>query len=211
MEETKNNLKTKLNLLNVYFQSDTFRKKIHLLFYFAIPSLLIISSIYLPKYELFAQFGEWAWKMLLLVLFIKPIVKILGYKELMWLLTYRREMGILCFYFAFFHSVNNIILLQAYNLKNYLPFSNFLFTGLLAIIILIPLYISSNNLSMRYLKKNWKRLQYLSYLVLPLVSIHQIFLNPKSDDVWGIIFLNIAFIILKILEYKKIKLNFNEE
>lgn len=210
MENQEHTPANKLSIWINYLQGQNFRKTIHIIFYLIIPILLVITLLFSNNYKLLAQFGEWAWQILLLVLFIKPLVKIIARKELMWLLTYRRELGILCFYFAFAHLVGNILTLKSYDIQNYLPPNNFFFVGALAGIILILLYLSSNNYSMAKLKKNWKRLQSLSYLLLPLISIHQILLEPELGDTLGLVALNIAFIILKILEYKKITLKFKK-
>lgn len=193
----------KLSLWTNYLQGKNFRKIIHVIFYIIIPLILLSFLIFIQNYKLNSQFGEWAWQLLILILFIKPIIKILGFKNLMWLLSYRREMGILCFYFAFAHLVGSILTLKIYDLKNYLPPNNFLFTGALASLFLLILYLTSNNFSMQHLKKNWKRIQSLSYLLLPLISAHQILLEQEKADAIGLIALNIAFIILKILEYNK--------
>lgn len=210
MENENNTLANKLSIWINYFQGKNFRKTIHIIFYLITPLALLGSIIFFQNYRINAQFGEWAWQVLLLVLFMKPLIKIIARKELMWLLTYRRELGILCFYLAFAHLSSSIFNLKIYELKNYLPPNNFLFTGALASLFLIILYLTSNNFSMRFLKKNWKRIQYLSYLVLPLISAHQILLQKEAEDTLGLIALNIAFIILKILEYKKITLKFKK-
>ncbi|KKP92071.1 MAG: Ferric reductase-like protein transmembrane component-like protein [Parcubacteria group bacterium GW2011_GWA2_36_10] len=207
MENEKSILPTKLFTWINYLQSAKFRKIIHYLFYGFIPIILLATVLLSSSTEIFAQIGEWAWQILILVLFIKPSIKILGFKELMWLLSYRRELGILCAYFAFAHLAGNIFSLKIYKIENYLPFNNFLFPAAIAAIIFIILYLTSNNASMRFLKKNWKRLQSLSYLLLPLISMHQILLKQEAEDLLGLFFLNIAFLILKILEYKKFTLS----
>lgn len=207
MENEKSILPTKLSTWINYLQSPKFRKIIHYLFYGLIPLILLFNLIFIKNVEILPQLGEWAWQLLILVLFIKPIIKILGRKELMWLLTYRRELGILCAYLAFSHLAGNIITLKIYKVGNYLPFNNFLFPAVIASIIFIVLYLSSNNISMRFLKRNWKRLQSLSYLLLPLISLHQILLEQELEDTLGLLSLNIIFLILKILEYNKFTLS----
>lgn len=203
MENEKSILATKLSTWIDYLQSPKFKKIIHSLFYGLIPLILLFNLLFIKNVEILPQLGEWAWQLLILVLFLKPIIKILNRKELMWLLTYRRELGILCAYFAFSHLAGNIITFKIYKVENYLPFNNFLFPAAIASIIFIFLYLSSNNISMRFLKRNWKRLQSLSYLLLPLISTHQILLKQESEDIIGLIILNIVFLILKILEYNK--------
>lgn len=207
MENEKSILPTKLFTWINYLQSAKVRQIIHYLFYGFIPIILLATVLLSSSTEIFAQIGEWAWQLLILVLFIKPIIKILGRKELMWFLTYRRELGILCAYFAFAHLAGNIFSLKIYKIENYLPFNNFLFPAAIASIIFIALYLSSNNISMRLLKKNWKRLQSLSYLLLPLISLHQILLEQELEDIFGLLSLNIIFLILKILEYNKFTLS----
>ena len=207
MENEKNTLPTKSFTWIEYLQSQKFRIKIHYLIYLAVPLALLLLMASLPNYRFFGQIGKWAWDILILVLFIKPVIKILGVKELMWLLSYRREMGILCAILAIAHSLANIFLFKLYSPLNYLPLNNYLFSGLIAYIILIILFLTSNNASMRYLKKNWKRLQSLSYLVLPLVTVHQILLKPESDDLLNLIFINVIFLALKILEYNNFKIS----
>jgi DMSO/TMAO reductase YedYZ heme-binding membrane subunit len=193
-----------------YLQSNKFRTNIHWLIYVFVPLALFILLVVLQQHTLAGQLGEWAWQILILVLFIKPIVKIISRRELMWLLTYRRELGILCFYLAFSHLATIIFLLKGYQVTNYLGLNNFMLYGAIAGIILIFLYLSSNNFAMRLLKKNWKRLQSFSYLLLPLISIHQILVEIELEDTFGLIALNIIFIVLKILEYKKITLKFKQ-
>ncbi len=194
-----------------YLQSAKFRTSVHWLIYIFVPLTLFILLVVLQQHNLAGQLGEWAWQILILILFIKPIVKIIARKELMWLLTYRRELGILCFYLAFSHLATIIFLLKGYQITNYFGLKNFMLYGAIAGIIFIFLYLTSNNLAMRILKKNWKRLQSLSYLLLPLISAHQILLAQETEDALGLIALNIAFIILKILEYKKITLKFKTQ
>ena len=206
MEIQQNAPETKLSIWTDYLQSNKFRQIVHYLFYGLIPLILLLNLLFIKNVEILSQLGEWAWQLLILVLFIKPIVKILGRKELMWLLTYRRELGILCAYLAFAHLVGSIITLKIYKIENYLPLDNFLFPAAIASIVFIILYLTSNNASMRLLKKNWKRLQSLSYLLLPLISLHQILLEQELEDIFGLLSLNIIFLILKILEYKKFTL-----
>ncbi len=206
MEKEKNIQPTKLSIWTDYLQSNKFRQIVHYLFYGLIPLILLFNLLFIKNVEILSQLGEWAWQLLILVLFIKPIVKILGRKELMWLLTYRRELAILCAYLAFAHLVGSIVTLKIYKIENYLPLDNFLFPAAIASIIFIILYLTSNNASMRLLKRNWKRLQSLSYLLLPLISLHQILLEQELEDIFGLLSLNIIFLILKILEYKKFTL-----
>jgi DMSO/TMAO reductase YedYZ heme-binding membrane subunit len=52
------------------------------------------------------------------------------------------------------------------------PLSNYLFIGLLAIIGMIILGLTSNFFSIKLLGNNWKRIQWLAYPILFLSKLH---------------------------------------
>ena len=63
--------------------------------------------------------------------------------------------------------------------------------------------LTSNKMSQKLLKKNWKRVQYLSYAALFLVLLHV----SLAEGEIGLFFLvGGLFIVLKVLEFKKVKL-----
>ncbi|MCB9802950.1 ferric reductase-like transmembrane domain-containing protein [Candidatus Nomurabacteria bacterium] len=181
------------------------KKNLDVIVYVILPLILLTITIFFPEYSLFKQYGELAWQLLILVLFIKPIILILGVKQLMPLLTFRREIGIATFWFAIFHAGNMIYNLKMYQLKDYLGWNNFVFWGALAIIAYLIVSATSNNLAMRKLKRNWKKIQSLSYFIFSAVLIHIALI--EKEEAWGFIALFLAYWILKILEWKKFKLS----
>lgn len=141
------------------------------------------------------QMGELAWLLLLLILFLSPISKIAQSKALTSLMIFRREAGILLTIFAIEHAILyfikyeqsfNIIFNSDFWIRNgKLTYGTF---GLLSLITIMPLFITSNNLSMRILKTNWKKLHRLAYVLLILVSIHVLILRKDYLKIFIILF-----------------------
>ena len=106
-----------------------------------------------------------------------PITKKTGIPQ--WLLKYRRVIGLLSFFltvlhaFIFFKQRN----FDVFDLKTYFVY----FQGVSSFIILTLLAITSNNWSVKRLKKNWKKLQELTYLAMFLVTGH---IWERMTDHW---------------------------
>lgn len=97
-----------------------------------------------------------------------PLTKKTGFPQ--WLLKYRRLIGLLSFFLAVVHGF--IFFKQrnfdTFDLKTYLVY----FQGAATFIIFTLLAITSNDWSVKRLKKNWKKLQRLTYLAMFLVTWH---------------------------------------
>lgn len=128
------------------------------------------------------------------------------------LLKFRRQLGILAFVFAFGHAWALTIKrnLDFWDLKTYLIFY---MQGISTFIIFILLTATSNDLSVKKLKKNWRRLHRLTYLAMFLLAWH---IYDKMFGQWslvtplglfGILLTIILFLIRQYLEYQeKLKL-----
>jgi sulfoxide reductase heme-binding subunit YedZ len=97
-----------------------------------------------------------------------PLTKQTGFPQ--WLLKYRRLIGLLSFFLAVLHGF--IFFKQrnfdVFDLKTYFVY----FPGVSTFIIFTLLAITSNDWSVKRLKKNWKKLQSLTYLAMFLVTWH---------------------------------------
>lgn len=106
-----------------------------------------------------------------------PITKKTGFPQ--WLLKYRRVIGLLSFFlavahgFIFFKQRN----FDIFDIKTYFVY----FQGVATFIIFTLLAITSNDWSVKRLKKNWKKLQRLTYLAMFLVTWH---IWDKMADHW---------------------------
>jgi len=83
---------------------------------------------------------------------------------------------------------------KLFNFASYLKVENGLFWGAVAGIGMILLGLTSNNISVRLLKKNWKRLQRIAIPVYFLISIHKFI---ASDE--GLIPVLVIFVVYVVL------------
>lgn len=145
--------------------------------------LLWVFVIFDPT--LYAQYWEFAWKLLILLLFLRPIRDIFPeYKILSKAVTLRKELWIISWIFAISHVV-------WYFLIHNLPVS-FLFDSIMwdprgylwiwmyAFIISLILTWTSNIFSIKLFKKHWKTIQKLSYFMLFTVAIHIALVKPDA-------------------------------
>jgi sulfoxide reductase heme-binding subunit YedZ len=111
------------------------------------------------------------------LIIVFPVTKTTGFPQ--WLLKYRRLIGLLSFFlsvlhgFIFFKQRN----FDIFDIKTYFVY----FQGVATFIIFTLLAITSNDWSVKRLKKNWKKLQRLTYLAMFLVTWH---IWDKMADHW---------------------------
>ncbi len=91
-------------------------------------------------------------------------------KTLNWLLKYRRHIGIAAFGFG----VNHGILISIERKLDLLDWHTYIhyFQGISVLTIFTLLAVTSNDESVKKLKKNWKKLHQLTYLVIFLLPWH---------------------------------------
>ena len=166
---------------------------------------LIILSLFIAGNRLAVWYGKSA----LFMLTLTVIPGILGRFKIKIPITFiitrfRRHFGILVFILAFSHSLYVYFLPQLAVNKNILIFPGFLFLqfGFFALILLFPLFLTSNNFSQNILKKWWKKLHRIIYLILWLVFGHVALQRFSFWSVWiGII----ALIEVISLIFERIK------
>ncbi len=98
------------------------------------------------------------------------------------LTTFRRQIGIFTYLLAFGHY---FLMRGALQLKTGMIFAPPIFEvmGVTALLLLTPLFITSNDLSLKKLGKWWKKIHQLTYLALGLVLLHVIL---QRLSVWSI-------------------------
>ena len=166
--------------------------------------LLTYSLIRSSDAHFFTELGEFALNLLMLTLFFKPIVIIFRLKWLQRQLPLRRQLGIACFWLFFFHACGQIYI-NAFAVSDFGGFSNYLFWGLAGGIGMSLLALTSNNFSVKLLKKNWKRLHYLAYFILFAGLLHAATIEGEYIQ---LIVVFALFVVLKILEWTKIRFSF---
>ncbi|HMS91573.1 MAG TPA: hypothetical protein PKC87_05100 [Candidatus Absconditabacterales bacterium] len=119
-------------------------------------------------------------------------------------MRYRRLLGITTFLAIFIHAGIYIAgwIHIHFILVNQLQTRNILI-GYFGIFCLFLGYITSNNFSLRLLKGHRKTVQYAAYFALLFAILHLLFLNP--GEYIGQVVILIVYVVLKLIEKKKIK------
>lgn len=122
--------------------------------------------------------GEWSARLMIIAMILSPLVSLLGPRPwLNWLVQRRRALGVAAFAYAVLHLLFYII--DMGNLEDMLAefWALGIWTGWAAMLLFLPLALTSNDASVRMLKANWKRLQRLVYPAAVLVLVHWIFIH----------------------------------
>jgi len=122
--------------------------------------------------------GEWSARLMIIAMVLSPLVSLLGPKPwLGWLVQRRRALGVAAFAYAMLHL--GFYLIDMGNIDDI--FAEFwalgIWTGWAAMLLFVPLALTSNDASVRALKAGWKRLQRLVYPAAVLVLVHWIFIH----------------------------------
>jgi methionine sulfoxide reductase heme-binding subunit len=147
----------------------------------ALPALVMVGGYWRGQaqaMELLHPSGEFSARLMIFAMMLSPLVALLGPKPwLSWLVARRRYFGVAAFGYALLHLLFYIIDMET--LTDMLAEFGALgiWTGWLALLLFVPLALTSNNTAMRALKAGWKKLQRLVYPTAILVLIHWIFVH----------------------------------
>ena len=177
----------------------SFRKLSHLIIYYLVPVLLSYLALNVSDPHEYAEFGLYTISLLIIILYAKPLAVISKLKFLWKIVSYRRELGILSFWTFAFHSLGLVYSYSLYDISNWFTA---VYWGVSAGIGLFIVVSTSNDIAVKLLKRNWKRIQNLSYIVLPLALVH---VSLIKSEYMLYIALFVVFAILKLLEWRKFK------
>lgn len=170
---------------------------VQILVYYVTPPALLLLSIFVGDGHFFKEVGNWALNVLIGVMFIKPLYVLIPWKFLRYLGTYRREAGVLTFWLFLFHAIGLIYSRQLFDLSAYFVFDRYLFWGAVAGLMLVILGLTSNNISVRTLKGNWKRVQYLAYPAFVFTLIHAGLAHRGGEELWSKLGIAGLYVVLK--------------
>ncbi len=144
--------------------------------------------------ELRRDYGSLAGNVLILILFLSPIATVTRMPLLRIAMGFRREMGILMAYLAIVHGAGYFLdpayfdtLLLPYFGSDFLSMDPQLIFGIAALILTLPLLVTSNAFSLRRLGGlRWKRIHFLVYPMFVFVAIHRFFRGGGADPLIGI-------------------------
>ncbi len=148
-----------------------------------IPFLLITYKIFFnklgpePVKEITHFTGEWTLIFICLTLSMSPLKKI---TNLSYWVKIRGMLGLFVFFYASLHLFTYVGIDYRFNLQpifDDVVKKKYIFVGFAAWVLLIPLTITSSQKMMLLLKKNWKKLHRLIYVIAILGSLHFIWLS----------------------------------
>ncbi|NIY73159.1 protein-methionine-sulfoxide reductase heme-binding subunit MsrQ [Marivivens donghaensis] len=127
-----------------------------------------------PINALEREYGSIALKLLIAGLCVTPLRTYFGVN----LLRFRRQIGLSAFFFVVAHfSVWALLDVQSFGrVWTEIVKRPYVTVGMAALVMLIPLALTSNNASIRKLGKNWRRLHWLTYPIAVLAGIHYVWL-----------------------------------
>ena len=137
-----------------------------------------------PFQDITFRTGKAALILLLLSLAVTPLNTVTGWRQI---IPLRKPLGLYAFAYGLLHFM--VFVVDNGYIEDTIYWSaiyeatfekQFALVGFAALAIMLPLAITSNQWSMRQLKKNWKRLHRLVYISGILVIIHFLWL-VKSD------------------------------
>ena len=139
--------------------------------------------------------GEFSARLMIIAMMLTPLRMIFPrVRWLAWLRRQRRALGVAAFGYAVLHTV--FYLLDMETLRNVLaelPAVG-IWTGWLALLLFVPLAITSNAASVRALGNAWQQLHRLTYPAAVLVLLHWITVHNNAVAAW------IHFLPLLLLE-----------
>lgn len=121
------------------------------------------------------QTGDWSVGFLALALAVTPLRRLLPKARWpLWVLVHRRALGVASFGYAAFHTLTYLQRKWGYGYILEEGKAPDLLTGWIAFAIFLALAITSNDKSVRGLRRNWQRLHRAVYVAAGLVFAHWI-------------------------------------
>ena len=174
----------------------------------SIPFIIIIFKIFFNKLgpepikEITLHTGEWTLLFVVFTLSMTPLKRLTNLN--IWI-SIRRMLGLFAFFYGSLHMLTYVGLDYQFDLsaisKDILT-KKFIFVGFAAWLLMTPLAITSSKKMMGILKKNWKKLHRLIYLISILGVIHFLWL-VKKDLTEPLVYLLIIIVLLIL------RINFN--
>lgn len=117
--------------------------------------------------------GEWAARLMIIGMMASGLMLLFrGRHWPRWLLHHRRDIEVAAFIYAALHTLVYVIDRGSLaRIVEALP-ETYIWTGWLAMLLFVPLAITSNNAAQRWLRAGWKQVQRLAWPAAVLVLLH---------------------------------------
>ena len=125
-----------------------------------------------PVRTLVHENGTMALRMIVATLTITPLRQLTGHADL---LRLRRMLGLFAFFYGVVHLASWVVFDQGLDLQMILTEvvkRPYLLVGLTAVLLMVPLAVTSTNAAQRRLKRRWTQLHRLTYVVAVLGVWH---------------------------------------
>ncbi|MCY4657431.1 MAG: sulfoxide reductase heme-binding subunit YedZ [Gammaproteobacteria bacterium] len=145
-----------------------------------------------PAKEVVDHLGEWSIRILFLTLVVSSIARLTGTPRL---IRMRRMVGLWAFAYVICHFLSYFALLIGFDfVELYLSVYKrpYIIAGAVALLLLIPLAVTSTNGWQRRLRRNWARLHRLVYIIAIAAWIHLFWQERATiveSAIYGIILL----------------------
>ena len=179
-----------------------------------LPLGIIILDIYYnnlgaePVKKIMNHFGEWTLIFICLTLAMSPLKRI---TNLSFWIKFRRMLGLFVFFYATIHLLTYIGLDYRFDWEpiiNDVLKKKYIFIGFSAWLLLIPLAATSSQKMIKILKRNWKNLHRLVYVIAIFGSLHYIWLS-KTIFFKPLIYTSIIVVLLALrIKIKKRDINY---
>jgi ferredoxin-NADP reductase/DMSO/TMAO reductase YedYZ heme-binding membrane subunit/rubredoxin len=155
--------------------------------------------------------GEQSMNLLWFILFLPILARVIWLSLAQTLMPLRKELGILMGTLAFVHGTTYLLPDVTYVLDSTFWIQDgmlsYLAFGFFALVLSIPLTLTSSTWAMRKLGKSWKTLHRTVYLILIFTIIHVVLLKWYREFEVGPVLIMVAYFVAKGLEWKWIKLS----
>jgi sulfoxide reductase heme-binding subunit YedZ len=178
------------------------------------PLGIIILDIYYnnlgaePVKKIMNHFGEWTLIFICLTLTMSPLKRI---TNLSFWIKFRRMLGLFVFFYATIHLLTYVGLDYRFDWEpiiNDVLKKKYIFIGFSAWLLLIPLAATSSQKMIKILKRNWKNLHRLVYVIAIFGSLHYIWLS-KTIFFKPLIYTLIIVVLLALrIKIKKRDINY---
>lgn len=125
--------------------------------------------------------GEMSARLVVAAMLIGPLVGLIGPRKwLLWLLARRRALGVAAFAYAAAHLVFYAIDMGSLEaILGEVAIAS-IWTGWLALALMLPMALTSNQAAMKALRAGWKRVQQLAYPAAVLTLLHWLWIHDGA-------------------------------
>jgi methionine sulfoxide reductase heme-binding subunit len=151
-----------------------------------------------PVEELLHRLGKWGLNFLLITLAVTPLRRLSGWN---WLIRFRRMLGLFAFFYVAMHFLTYAGLDQRFDLAAIvedIAERPYITLGMTALVLLLPLALTSTNAMMRRLGRRWQQLHRLVYPIA-ILGVWHFYWQVKLDTLEPSIY---AAILAALLGYR---------